>query len=1660
MNVRSRQDFEKYRDLGDARDYARVFREELDSAPTIAELIDHHHCNECGRMFYDIVLDRGGVCDVCKRASRSKDLAIPAWCRQNRIHPLAVPNITKIASFLELLVTSRVRAMMWVFRNRGLGRCIKSCGAGFLANHFRVLKKVPHLPGRSAFLYNFGADAMKRVKDEGFPLRLRRDVVVGLLRYYASENIYYQEHEMNPYGPFEINEKVMCCLPQDGTIADLQGVVVSNGDSVDPDADTEGTFSHVDLPAEPDGSGAVATDVGLEEWFRVGYDDIQTAAAEGPQLELAEQVLATGARTAAAAGAYLRTLMQVRGGSREALEKLVRKIQEHLRAVQVAPARDCKETKRARKTLRAAASGRTMEELGTALGEGQWGGDVAPAAALLALHMHGVIPLHSELVELAGQGYCAAPPPLPLRGLAEDGDVWNILDNLVPGAPPDAFVMCTPRLSDCCAHFGAAECVVTLQESIRGKPGEGIDLLKLSGQLFRVWGVDAQIDALQGELAAVESPGDGESASFTWERLCAVSAEERQTELDKTCAALERELEGGAGGAGSEDDEADPGEGPRGAGEGPRGAVPPPDFGSEPALDSRPMVNFRSTVGALAMTFPHLFRDAQADLTVPRTVGVGGWKAYMSYLMRYTWRPQAGEEDLGLEDELRHLEFADIAPDAYGVACPARVQFPALFRGDLTDAAQGEWFRCEPEEFSRFASDEAGFSMFVFSLWFREQALAKAHVAIDYDPDLQHESRESLISRVRARDPALLDKVWHFSRSMRDTDSYWHDFYKRVLASCEQWAPHCFTHWVTQSQADTRTAYMGDRLPQGTRYRADRRRGGQVEARPMTQAQRTRHFPAHAAWLYSHYRDVFIDVIVGGFLQCDNFIARDEEQERMVWHLHLLGSDPRAPQKFRDLIRAWERAMALKQDEPHGGLEQLNRDPAVREAAAYYQKSLGAVSCDPDGTIAARRWEGDPCAVREVELHADGYDRAHHMAHVEKCQHHACTEPPGGARRDAPQAKRYCLRADARGNVLCRMRAPWALSGSMSLEVDPKKPSYLKWHPVRTHSRLNCIVQRLEPANLGDGDAFEVTVDGVAAVVRVVHPALEGTYANGDCAATGSTRGVKRYFIKYQSKPEKRRKFDDAVLARVEDRAAALDTPDAVLRCMFIALIRTRYWSENLISSFWIGMLLQHTTEGVRKLHWDGRQVVKRVYGEEPSEQALGARGLKMSFLDLYVKFIDQERREGKQDADLPTPHDVVRGGDIRYLAGTQGAALWWHPQPSAIVVYSPEFADRPKSVRFPAWCRSRHLALTVWGSAERAQWGYTAEDGWAHITKATEEAVDAYYRVLCPADGRPPLKARYPWVVEHELLIDLHQHDGEAESETDSSSDGEEDPGGGIPEPDGAGEDGAEGDRPTGAEFRECREKLAEFDWVAYTRDAYGAEAEVARLETYVWDCKHAAEGDQDDLALRFHERVGLAKLRPKQQKAIGIVLYLADRLLGCGLVLEQGGGPLTGPAPGGRGKPSASIPLRTRSVPSRERKGCRTRRSSRACSRPPGRRGARPAARRSTAGGTSRRRAGAWWALLQRRRRISSRKIWSTRGLCSTMRSRCLGFGLLAHWTRARTTRSPRTTAARAIRSTRTTTGGSAAYPCRRATPRPPWASGSSRSRAFSATSGSSRL
>ena len=104
---------------------------------------------------------------------------------------------------------------------------------------------------------------------------------------------------------------------------------------------------------------------------------------------------------------------------------------------------------------------------------------------------------------------------------------------------------------------------------------------------------------------------------------------------------------------------------------------------------------------------------------------------------------------------------------------------------------------------------------------------------------------------------------------------------------------------MSQSVADTHLSYYDECLPRSPES--------------QTQYERTEAFPAHAQCLYHYYRNVFMDVYLAGYLNCTNYIGRDELQKRLRWHLHALGSDGNASmmKDFRDALAAFERRRVL-----------------------------------------------------------------------------------------------------------------------------------------------------------------------------------------------------------------------------------------------------------------------------------------------------------------------------------------------------------------------------------------------------------------------------------------------------------------------------------------------------------------------------------------------------------------------------------------------------------------------------------------------------------------------------------------------------------------------------------------------------------------------------
>ena len=88
----------------------------------------------------------------------------------------------------------------------------------------------------------------------------------------------------------------------------------------------------------------------------------------------------------------------------------------------------------------------------------------------------------------------------------------------------------------------------------------------------------------------------------------------------------------------------------------------------------------------------------------------------------------------------------------------------------------------------------------------------------------------------------------------------------------------------------------------------------------------------------------------------------------------------------------------------------------------------------------------------------------------------------------------------------------------------------------------------------------------------------------------------------------------------------------------------------------------------------------------EDENEAHSRRAIKEPFMATYAKWVDQERADGETTESLPTPHDVKASGVLHYVKDG-GGRIAFQPGPPAVVAYSPDFKDRPKSPLFPAWC-------------------------------------------------------------------------------------------------------------------------------------------------------------------------------------------------------------------------------------------------------------------------------------------------------------------------------------------------------------------------------------
>ena len=83
-------------------------------------------------------------------------------------------------------------------------------------------------------------------------------MVVGLLRLYMNDLLFYQESPDNPHGPIDLNGPLLDKLPPDGTLQDFGDAAISHGDAADIDAEGVATADGIataDSVATADGVG-------------------------------------------------------------------------------------------------------------------------------------------------------------------------------------------------------------------------------------------------------------------------------------------------------------------------------------------------------------------------------------------------------------------------------------------------------------------------------------------------------------------------------------------------------------------------------------------------------------------------------------------------------------------------------------------------------------------------------------------------------------------------------------------------------------------------------------------------------------------------------------------------------------------------------------------------------------------------------------------------------------------------------------------------------------------------------------------------------------------------------------------------------------------------------------------------------------------------------------------------------------------------------------------------------------------------------------------------------------------------------------------------------------------------------------------------------------
>ena len=315
-------------------------------------------------------------------------------------------------------------------------------------------------------------------------------------------------------------------------------------------------------------------------------------------------------------------------------------------------------------------------------------------------------------------------------------------------------------------------------------------------------------------------------------------------------------------------------------------------IGSEGPIPSQSWcTNFLDTKGAFCLAFPHLFPLGRGDYTTfdDQQKKLVPFPKWLGYLLRY------------------------------------RFNVTSISELDLS-GLQNVKSQLENEPFNRFEADPT-FVLFCFTLWFRQRCKTGTYLAMRGETGLASWSAEDIVAGMKAQDAALLAKMNLFHRSIEGTPAFWRSRVKHFVGTGDQFKPGTYMWFISNSFADTKVHWLPEKLP--------------VLSTKQSSAQRNATFPASLACLFALLGHVVKDVIIHGFLECENYMERVEEQNRGMFHWHILASSAATPVESQIEIN---RYLKERLHVPCDGiaamtLESLNEKPSIAEAVAYFSNS-------------------------------------------------------------------------------------------------------------------------------------------------------------------------------------------------------------------------------------------------------------------------------------------------------------------------------------------------------------------------------------------------------------------------------------------------------------------------------------------------------------------------------------------------------------------------------------------------------------------------------------------------------------------------------------------------------------------------------------------------